>query len=117
MTSKEQLQETVKAYVESLEKAARNEFAYDEDADEYSTALDAWFAYVLDVDFILGARKEYRGVIITLGCGGPNIYFDTREGYVKGYWGGDFAEYHVQSWAVAAVDEYWEEQAEMLFGM
>ena len=116
MTSKEQLKISVKACAETLERVASGEYDGEQYEDTYE-ALTAYFEYTPDVNFVIGARKEYRGVIITLGCGGPDIYFDTREGYVKGYWGGDFAEYHVQSWAVAAVDEYWEEQAEMLFGM
>lgn len=48
---------------------------------------------------------------ILLACGGPNIYLDTREGCVKGYWGaGCYAESYLHRGAVDAVDEYFEEQ-------
>lgn len=107
--SKRQLKLAVKAAAESVEDAACGYYDGEKCEDEYS-ALEKYFEDVLDVEIISDMRGNYRGAIITLGLGGPSIYLNTREGWVKGYWGSDYAEYHVQSWAVAAVDEYFSEQ-------
>jgi len=48
-------------------------------------------------------------VKIALAVGGPGIYFDTNTGEVKGYWGTDKFSWCVKSFAVDAVDDYFEE--------
>lgn len=91
----------VKGVAESIEEAA---------CEDYD-GLAEYFDDCLDVDFIVSGRLEYRGAKILLACGGPNIYLDTREGCVKGYWGaGCYAESYLHRGAVDAVDEYFEEQ-------
>lgn len=115
-----QFAEQVKGYAETIEDVVSGaEWFYDQycdddtDADEYADSyarLSKYFEDVLDVEIISDLRGEYRGAKIWLALGGPGICLDTREGWVKGYWGSDYAEYHVQSWAVAAVDEYFSEQ-------
>lgn len=106
--SKRQLKLAVKAAAESVEDAARGYYDGEQCENGYS-ALEKYFEDVLDVEIISDMRRGYRGARIALALGGPAIYLDTREGWVKGYWGSDFAEYHVQSWANDAVDEYFKE--------
>ena len=102
---KRQFAAQVKACAETIEQVASSESEFDDIAEYFEDALD--------VEIICDLQGNYRGAIITLVLGGPNIYLDTREGWIEGYWGGDRAEYHVQSWAVDAVDEYFSELWEM----
>lgn len=114
--TREQLRAEVRQLALTLEDVARGSYYDDEpeQREEYGGDIAAYFSDVLDVDFICGYDGRYRGVRIALALGGPGIFFDTREGWVQGYWGSDFAEYHVQSWAVDAIDEYFSEQWELV---
>lgn len=127
MTSKEQLEREVKHYAETLEELVSGDCEWfyndycdtDEEREEYADSyarLSKYFEYVLDVEIICDLRGEYRGAKIWLVLGGPGICLDTREGWVKGYWWGDRAEWHVQRQTVAAVDEYFSEIWEMSRG-
>ena len=116
-TTREQLRNDVRQLALTLEDVASDDYYDGEDAklrDEYGSDIAAYFSDVLDVEFICGYDGCYRGVRIALALGGPGIFFDTREGWVKGYWGSDFAEYPVQRGAVAAIDEYFSEQWELV---
>lgn len=42
----------------------------------------------LDWDFKINRFKEYSGISICVGWGGPNIYIDTNSQQVELYWGG-----------------------------
>ena len=117
MTSSEQLKADVKSYAETLECVVSGaEWFYeeycDDDRDEYVDSyarLSKYFEGVLDVEIICDLRGDYRGARIALAIGGPNIYFDTRDSWVKGYWGSDSAKYRIKSFAADAVDEYFSE--------
>lgn len=37
--------------------------------------------------------SDYFGADICVAWGGPNIYIETSDSYVRGYWGSDRAEY------------------------
>ena len=110
-----QFEASVKACAESVEDAARGIYDGEECEDGYD-AINNYFEDALDVEIICDLQGRYRGAIIALGLGGPNIYLDTREGWVKGYWAGAYTEYHVQSFAVEAVDDYFKELWEMSRG-
>lgn len=69
------------------EDEAAETAAYNEDFDLYS-----YFTNALDVEYIISTRGEYLGAHIAVTLGGPNIYIDTRRGYVTGYWDTDHAE-------------------------
>ena len=48
---------------------------------------------ILDINYVVGCDREYLGAQITVAWGGPNIYIHTRSCTVKGYWGGDQAQW------------------------
>lgn len=127
MTSKEQLERDVKAYVETLEGLVSGncEWFYndycdnEDDREEYSDSyarLSKYFEDVLDVEIICDLRGDYRGAVVALGLGGPSFYLNTRTGYIEGYSFSDYAEWHVRSFAVDAIDEYVKEFWEMSRG-
>ncbi|MBQ4404080.1 MAG: hypothetical protein II857_06670 [Selenomonadaceae bacterium] len=120
MTCKEQLKSTVKSIAQDLENTVAGvdfdevdnrdgEFNFGEEYDR----LRWYFEDVLDVKFTIDARFNYCGAEIALGLGGPNIYYDTAQGRVHGYWDGQ-EEYFVDHDTRNAIDEYWEEEFNLL---
>ncbi|MBQ3452004.1 MAG: hypothetical protein IJL14_00940 [Selenomonadaceae bacterium] len=105
MTSAEELQELVKVYAESVEDAARGIY----DGEECEDALNQFLEDVLDVEISCDLQGRYRGARIALGLGGPSFYLNTRTSCIEGYWWSARAEYHVKSFAVEAVDDYFKE--------
>ena len=46
-----------------------------------------YFDDYLDVNYTVDREKQYKSALIMIGWGGPNVYIDTDDSYVKGYWG------------------------------
>lgn len=46
----------------------------------------------LDIEYTVSSNFEYLGARVCVALGGPNIYIDTRNKAVQGYWGSDRAE-------------------------
>ena len=63
----------------------------------------------LDIEYRCNSRKEYRSAEVMVAWGGPNIYIDTADSYVKLYWGGENATFPLSYDARDALDEYLEE--------
>lgn len=82
-----------------------------EDCDLYS-----YFSDVLDIEYTISSRGDYLGARIAVALGGPNIYIDTREGEVKGYWGTDRAERWIPSEICEEIDGIMEEYYDMVRG-
>ena len=127
MTSAERLQADVKSYAETLEQIVRGDCKWfynqycnsNDDRDEYADCcarLSKYFEDVLDAEIICDLRGDYRGARIALALGGSSIYLNTRKSCIEGYWWGDRAEWHVNSFAADAVDEYFQELWEISRG-
>ena len=64
---------------------------------EPMTAFD-WLEDVLDVQWVVASDKQtLLGANILVGYGGPNIWVNTLDNVVKGYWGSDKATAHFVS--------------------
>ena len=48
---------------------------------------------VYDIEYIITRDGEYRGAELMVAGGGPNIYVETRDRTVRGYWGGEQAQW------------------------
>lgn len=55
---------------------------------EGSTSLNEYLNRVLEITYLTGPKKEFKGVELLVAFGGPNIYVNTRYNQVEGYWGG-----------------------------
>ena len=121
------LADMVKGYVKTLESVVLGNSEFDELADGADTAdynefyteydrLRWYFEGVLDVEFIVDARLDYKGAIITLAFGGPTIELNTRNGKIEGYWGSDEFSWHIFAEARKAIDDYWAEECDVLRG-
>ena len=54
-----------------------------------NTLYDYILDYSDDIEFIFDRGHNFLGAIVTIGSGGPNIYLDTRNGRIDGFWGID----------------------------
>jgi hypothetical protein len=57
---------------------------------EEASAFD-YLESALDIEYVIGSDGEYRGGRVLVAFGGPNIWVDTQNGTVDGYWWGDTA--------------------------
>lgn len=89
-----------------------------EAAEESGDACDlySYFTDVLDIEYTISSRGDFLGARIAVALGGPNIYIDTREGYVKGYWGTDRSEAWIPSEICEEIDSIMEEYYDMIRG-
>ena len=81
-----------------------------DEVDEFNQlSLYDYFVDLLDIDYLVNHRKEYKGARILVAYGGPNIYIDTISGNVELYWWTDSAKYRMRSDVIDAIDEWAEE--------
>lgn len=64
---------------------------------------------ILDIDYVVNFRKEYKACRVLVAYGGPNIYIDTLSGAVELYWWSDHASFPILRSTMAAIDEWAEE--------
>lgn len=64
---------------------------------------------ILDIDFTVNRYKEYQSCLICIGWGGPNIYIDTEDAYIKLYWGSTREQYPIRYATRDDIDEWAEE--------
>ena len=98
----ENLMEVYKAYV-------RGE---DEDFYEENDIENLW-DYITDsygLEYTKTLQGDFRGCRLVIALGGPNIYIDTRENRLEGYWGGTKFYKDFDSWEVCnEIDDIVEE--------
>lgn len=64
---------------------------------------------ILDIDFTVNRYKEYQSCSICIGWGGPNIYIDTDDAYIKLYWGSTREQYPIRYETRDEIDEWAQE--------
>lgn len=79
--------------------------------EENGEAFDliSYFADALDIEYTISGSGEYLGARVWVTLGGPNVWIDTREGYVKGAWGSDRAECWIPREINYEIDEIFSE--------
>lgn len=79
-----------------------------DDLNENGT-LSSYFDDYLDVNYVVDSKREYRSAIICIGWGGPNVYIDTEDAYVKLYWGNTQTKAPISYKVRDAIDSIFEE--------
>ena len=79
---------------------------YETDNEEGCNAID-YLNDVLDIIYYVDQKKEYLGARILVAFGGPNIWIDTQDQEVQGFWGSDV--YKKPIYNLDHVDDYFEE--------
>lgn len=84
-------QKQLKSQVDNIIKQIQSgEYDFDKDCSDYDEACAGDYVKdVLDINYIINSDKSYKGAILLVAFGGPNIYIDTNQKQVQGYWGGD----------------------------
>ena len=82
-----------------------------EEKEESGEAYDlySYFSDPLDYEYTISSRGDFLGVKVWLTLGGPNIWIDTRTGYVEGRWGSDSACAWVASEICEEINSMFEE--------
>ena len=78
------------------------------DDGEEMTLYD-YFSDVLDFEYTISSRKEYQSVKVWIALGGPNVWIDTGDSYVRLAWGADREEYPLNYDVCAEIDSIFEE--------
>jgi rubredoxin len=124
-----EIAETIEAYVNGdvrrcPECGAEHERDWDDVGDRFKcpecgavASTDDWemlsiYDYlddILDITFTVDSRKNYKSASICIAWGGPSIYIETADSYIRLYWWGDRAEYPLSYSASDAIDEWAED--------
>lgn len=84
------LQNTVDRIADTLEEIKDYDFC--EQIDEETDEEGNWyFEDAYNIDYIWRLGYGLIGVRVMVACGGSNVWIDTFEKTVHGYWGGDEA--------------------------
>lgn len=98
--------EYCKRVAEEIKECAAGKMV-DDDGNELS--LYDYLADVLDYEFIVNSRKEYKAAKIWVVLGGPTVWIDTAERAVKLAWGTDREEYPLDYDVCDGIDEIMQE--------
>lgn len=71
-----------------------------------------YFSDVLDWEYTIDSRKEYKSVCVWVTLGGPNVWIDTSDSYIRLAWGSDREEYPLSYYVRDEIDNIFEEYYE-----
>lgn len=78
------------------------------DDGETMTLYD-YFSDVLDYEYTINSRKEYESVKIWVTLGGPSVWIDTSDSYIRLAWGANREEYPLSYYVRDEIDNIFEE--------
>ena len=99
----------LRAQCDAIAKAIETgEYGFEEGYEyEYPCAED-YLQSALSIEYVRDSDGEYRGAIVLVAFGGPNIWIDTRWKEVRGAWWGDNCTVRYNRDELG-IDEYLEE--------
>lgn len=102
METRNKMVELLKTYGEDLTKKYRNNELWDYLKEE------EFYEYEFTVS-LTSNGFVYKSACITLACGGPTVYFNTKYGALVCLWGGEEEKLHIDNDIVDVIDDYLEE--------
>jgi hypothetical protein len=114
--AKQQLQDMVNSIAHDIQYGMTyKEAELDHEAngcepDDQITGFD-YLQDCLDIQYIVTGASEYLGARVLAVFGGPNIWINTQDQTVKGYWWGDYASARIDGDSMGlddALSELWE---------
>ena len=105
-TDHDLLKHQVQAVIRGIEEPDEEDLNMD---DEPYTAMDYVFE-ALDIEYVIGSDRSYRGARLLVCFGGPNVWVDTNTNTVEGYWwGSEYREKYDDNFGIdEACEELWE---------
>lgn len=91
--TKEQLQRACEDIAKEIGEAVKvtqdmiNDYYPDAELGEQLSAHD-YLGDMLDINYLVDSELGFLSAKITMSLGGPNIYINTRDKEIVGYWGG-----------------------------
>lgn len=77
--------------------------------DGETITLYDYFSDVLDWEYTIDSRKEYKSVCVWVTLGGPNVWIDTSDSYVRLAWGSGREEYPLSYYVRDEINSIFEE--------
>lgn len=108
--TKDMLYKNCKMISEELDEIAENGFYTHDDEDDEDG--EYYFDDVYGTDYVFRSGVGLVGVRIMVACGGPNIYIDSYNEEVVGYWGSDEERYPIRHSVADEITAAFEEIAE-----
>ena len=108
---------TIRYYEPDSEDEQRTEFDSNTKLLEYlayfdyiddSKAFDSYFENVLDINYTIHSDGDFKSCRVAISLGGPNIYIDTADREVQGYWGFDRYFAYLDNDICDSIDDYFE---------
>ena len=103
------------AQLECTDTAWREDYLESKLEDDSEATIEDVGAYdylddVLDIEYIVNSKREYLGARVLVAFGGPNIWINTRQGIVEGYWWGtkSIRSFEDKLGIDDILQEYWE---------
>lgn len=107
-----QLFQSCKVVAKEVEEAAENCFwVRDEFENEDEDDAHFYFDESYNIDYIWRIGAGVIGVRVMVACGGPNIWVDTYDRCVHGYWGASDEKYPLTKETCDAIDDVFREFA------
>jgi hypothetical protein len=88
-------------------EAAYNGVLQNEEGE--TITLYDYFSDVLDFEYTISSSKEYKSVKVWITLGGPNVWIDTSDSYVRLAWGSNRGEWPLAYEVCEAIDSIFEE--------
>lgn len=114
-TTYDMLYATCRRIAEELHACVNGEAYVDDDgklvvsaeerADLHQASVSDYLDDMLDATATVSMDGDVRSVRVAMCLGGPNVYIDTAQGAVVGYWGSDEARAALNREAVDEVEE------------
>ena len=79
------------------------------DKEDECQSLYDYFNDVYDIEYRIDGNGNYKSVKLMIACGGPNIYVDTNDAYVKLYWGNTHVQAPISYTVSDEIDNIFEE--------
>jgi hypothetical protein len=90
-SAKGEIMKDLQNHVESIANKLTNGFNDELNSDNEPMSAFDYLQDALDIEYIIGSDGQYRGARILVAFGGPNIWIDTKNNEVEGYWWTDKA--------------------------
>lgn len=71
--------------------------------------LHEYMSDILDFEYTITSRREYKSVKIWVTLGGPNVWIDTSDSYIRLAWGSEREEYPLDYDICNEIDAIFEE--------
>lgn len=81
----------------------------DVDKEDECQSLYDYFNDVYDIEYRIDGEGNYKSVKLMIAGGGPNIYVDTADAYVKLYWGSTYEQAPISYTVSDEIDNIFEE--------